>query len=45
VTGYYKKTLVFGERRGGKSYWALDITDPNPLHWKVKWSITGARKL
>lgn len=35
------KTLVFGQRRGGRSYWALDITDPNPLNWKVKWSITG----
>jgi VCBS repeat-containing protein len=38
---YYRKILIFGERRGGRSYWALDITDPNPLHWTVKWSITG----
>jgi Tfp pilus tip-associated adhesin PilY1 len=38
---YYRKIMVFGERRGGRSYWALDITDPNPLHWTVKWSITG----
>jgi type IV pilus assembly protein PilY1 len=41
VTGYYKKTLVFGERRGGRSYWALDVTDPNPLNWKLKWKIQG----
>jgi len=41
VTGYNKTTLVFGERRGGRSYWALDITDPNPLNWKVKWYIHG----
>jgi len=41
TTGYYKKTLVFGERRGGRSYWALDITNPIPTDWTVKWSITG----
>jgi Tfp pilus tip-associated adhesin PilY1 len=41
VTGYYRKTLIFGERRGGRTYWALDVTNPNPLNWKVKWSITG----
>jgi type IV pilus assembly protein PilY1 len=41
VSGYYVKTLVFGERRGGKSYWALDVTDPDPLNWTVKWSIAG----
>jgi type IV pilus assembly protein PilY1 len=40
-TDYFKKTLVFGERRGGRSYWALDVTDPNPLNWKVKWQILG----
>jgi Tfp pilus tip-associated adhesin PilY1 len=41
---YYRKILIFGERRGGRSYWALDITDPNPLHWKVKWSVTGGEE-
>ncbi len=41
ATGYYYKTLVFGERRGGRSYWALDITDPDPANWKVKWQISG----
>jgi type IV pilus assembly protein PilY1 len=40
-SGYYHKTLVFGERRGGRSYWALDITQPNPAYWDVKWHITG----
>ncbi|MGD9160527.1 MAG: hypothetical protein PVG39_19075, partial [Desulfobacteraceae bacterium] len=40
-TGYFNKTLVFGERRGGRSYWALDITDPDPSTWTVRWHITG----
>ncbi len=35
------KTLVFGLRRGGISYWALDASDPDPLEWTVKWSIIG----
>jgi type IV pilus assembly protein PilY1 len=38
---YYHKTLVFGERRGGRSYWALDVTSPDPSDWKVKWHIQG----
>jgi len=38
---YYDKTLVFGERRGGRSYWALDVTDPDPSEWTVKWHIEG----
>ena len=40
-SGYYFKTLVFGERRGGKSYWALDVTQPDPSTWTVKWHIQG----
>ncbi|MBN2032305.1 MAG: hypothetical protein JW836_03435 [Deltaproteobacteria bacterium] len=40
-TGSYEKILIFCERRGGRSYWALDVTDPNPLNWRVKWSIRG----
>lgn len=40
-TGYYPKTLVFGERRGGRSYWALDITEPDPSKWTVKWHLEG----
>jgi type IV pilus assembly protein PilY1 len=39
--GYYYKTLVFGERRGGNSYWALDVTKPDPMQWTVKWHIQG----
>jgi len=39
--GYYDKTLVFGERRGGRSYWALDVTQPDPSLWTVKWHIEG----
>ena len=39
--GYYDKTLVFGERRGGRSYWALDVTKPDPSEWTVKWHIKG----
>lgn len=38
---YYDKTLVFGERRGGRSYWALDVTAPDPALWTVKWHIEG----
>jgi Tfp pilus tip-associated adhesin PilY1 len=38
---YYEKTLVFGERRGGRSYWALDVTEPDPSLWSVKWYIEG----
>jgi Tfp pilus tip-associated adhesin PilY1 len=40
-SGYYHKTLVFGERRGGRSYWALDVTQPDPTTWTVKWHIQG----
>ena len=38
---YYDKTLVFGERRGGRSYWALDITKPDPSQWEVRWHMQG----
>jgi type IV pilus assembly protein PilY1 len=41
ASGYYYKTLVFGERRGGRSYWALDMTRPDPSTWTVKWHVTG----
>jgi len=40
-TERYEKTLVFGERAGGRSYWALDVTAPDPSTWKVKWHIEG----
>ncbi|UCH09417.1 MAG: hypothetical protein JSU61_09280 [Fidelibacterota bacterium] len=38
---YRKKILVFGERRGGRNYWALDVTDPDPGNWGVAWRIRG----
>ena len=38
---HYDMTLVFGERSGGRSYWALDVSKPNPAEWKVKWHIQG----
>jgi len=43
-SGYYYKTLIFGERRGGRSYWALDVTRPNPAYWTVKWHIKGGHE-
>jgi len=43
IDGYDKKILVFGERRGGRSYWALDISRPDPATWKVVWHIQGGQ--
>ncbi len=41
ISGVYKTAVVFGERRGGRSYHALDVTDTtNP---GVMWSFTDAR--
>jgi len=37
----YDQTLVFGLRAGGRSYWALDVSAPDPATWKVKWHIEG----
>jgi type IV pilus assembly protein PilY1 len=39
VTPRGAKMLVFGERRGGTSYWALDVTDKDWTNWEVKWHI------
>jgi len=39
----YDMTLVFGERAGGRSYWALDVSKPDPAEWKVKWHIEGGK--
>lgn len=36
------KYLIFGERRGGGSYWSLDVHDQNPLNWTVTWKYTNA---
>ena len=41
ANNWYNKTLVFGERRGGRSYWALDVSDPDPSLWTVKWHLEG----
>ncbi|MDD2218831.1 MAG: PilC/PilY family type IV pilus protein [Desulfoplanes sp.] len=38
-TGRNPELLVFGERRGGSSYWALNCIDPNPALWTVAWTI------
>ncbi|MBN1907899.1 MAG: hypothetical protein JW927_22675 [Deltaproteobacteria bacterium] len=40
-SGYNKKSLVFGEREGGRNYWAIDVTSPDPFTWSVKWHISG----
>lgn len=41
VGGTWKTILVFGLRRGGRSYYALDITDPtDPLYL---WSFTDSK--
>jgi len=38
---YNDKVLVFGERRGGRCYWALDVSVPDPGKWFVRWRIKG----
>jgi type IV pilus assembly protein PilY1 len=41
IGGSWKTVVVFGERRGGRSYQALDITDPtNPTYL---WSFTDSK--
>lgn len=34
-----KRILVFGERKGGNHYWALDVS--SPLNPKVLWKVNG----
>jgi type IV pilus assembly protein PilY1 len=36
------KYLIFGLRRGGSSYWALDVSNLNPANWKVAWSFSDS---
>lgn len=36
------RLLVFGLRRGGRSYYALDITNPDPGMWSFKWEISNS---
>jgi type IV pilus assembly protein PilY1 len=45
--GSDKKVLIFGERRGGDRYYALDITDPlSPKFlWEINPSTTGFSQL
>jgi type IV pilus assembly protein PilY1 len=38
---YDDQVLVFGERRGGRCYWALDVSIPDPDQWFVRWRIEG----
>ncbi len=33
--------LVFGLRRGGRAYYAIDVTDPNPASWSFRWQISN----
>lgn len=35
------KYLIFGERRGGRYFWNLDISDSDPLQWTVAWNYTN----
>ncbi|MFH0809556.1 MAG: PilC/PilY family type IV pilus protein [Pseudomonadota bacterium] len=32
-----KRIMVFGERRGGRTYYAFNITDQNPSKWELQW--------
>ena len=41
IGGTWKTVLVFGERRGGKAYYGLDITDPSSPAYL--WSFTDAK--
>lgn len=36
------KYLIFGERRGGSYYWALDVSNPDPTQWTVAWQYTNS---
>ncbi len=36
-------TLIFGLRRGGRSYYALDISNSDPEQWRLKWYIDNTK--
>ena len=36
------KYLIFGQRRGGGSIIALDISDPTPTNWTIAWEFSDA---
>jgi type IV pilus assembly protein PilY1 len=35
--------LVFGLRRGGRAYYAIDITDSNPAAWRFRWQVSNTQ--
>jgi len=35
------KQLIFGFRRGGSSYYSINVEDSTPSDWKLKWHIKG----
>jgi len=37
------KQLIFGERRGGKAYYSINISDPTPANWTKKWYIDNSQ--
>jgi len=41
VGALWKKLLVVGERRGGRAYYAIDVTSPDTAAWTLQWSIVG----
>jgi type IV pilus assembly protein PilY1 len=38
----HPKYLIFGLRRGGSSYWALDVSDLDAANWTVAWSFSDS---
>lgn len=36
------KVLVFGLRRGGRAYYAININDSDPANWTIKWIISNS---
>lgn len=40
-SGQWKKVLVIGERRGGRAYYAINVTNPDPAQWTMQWTNVG----
>lgn len=34
--------LVFGLRRGGRAYYAINVTDPSPNNWSFEWAVSNS---
>jgi len=34
--------VIFGERRGGRAYYSMDVSNPNPTSWVTKWFIDNS---